>query len=84
MRHLSEVQVARAVALIQQGHSIRHVSRDLQFPLLLFSVYGIGFGRLANMLEELDKVELEKLLKIKTDFLSFPLYLSVLPEHETS
>jgi transposase len=30
MRHLSEVQVARAVALIQQGHSIRHVSRDLR------------------------------------------------------
>jgi hypothetical protein len=24
-----------------------------EFPLLLFSVYGIGFGRLANMLEEL-------------------------------
>ncbi|KAH0820062.1 hypothetical protein GEV33_002729 [Tenebrio molitor] len=45
-----------------------------EFPLLLFSVYGIGFGRLASMLEELDKVEIEKLLKIKTDFLSFPLY----------
>jgi hypothetical protein len=55
-----------------------------EFPLLLFSVYGIGFGRLANMLEELDKVEIEKLLKIKTDFLSFPLYVSVLPQHETS
>ncbi|KAH0815109.1 hypothetical protein GEV33_007682 [Tenebrio molitor] len=44
-----------------------------EFPFLLFSVYGIGW-RLANMLEELDKVEIEKLLKIKTDFLSFPLY----------
>jgi transposase len=30
MRHLSEVQVARAVALIQHGHSFRHVSRDLR------------------------------------------------------
>jgi transposase len=30
MRHLSEVQVARAVVLIQHGHSIRHVSRDLR------------------------------------------------------
>lgn len=30
MRHLSEVQVARAVALIQHGHSIRYVSRDFQ------------------------------------------------------
>jgi hypothetical protein len=54
-----------------------------EFPFLLFSVYGIGW-RLANMLEELDKVEIEKLLKIKTDFLSFPLYVSVLPQHETS
>jgi hypothetical protein len=57
---------------------------NFEFPLLLFRVYGIGFGRLANMLEELDKVEIEKLLKIKTDFLSFPLYVSVLPQHETS
>jgi hypothetical protein len=31
------------------------------------------------MLEELHKVEIEKLLKIKTDFLSFSLYVSVLP-----
>jgi transposase len=30
MTHISEVQVARAVALIQHGHSIRHVSRDLR------------------------------------------------------
>jgi transposase len=30
MRHLSEVQVARAVALIQHGHYFRHVSRDLR------------------------------------------------------
>jgi transposase len=30
MRHLSEVQVARAVAFIQHGHSIRHVSRDIR------------------------------------------------------
>lgn len=30
MRHLSEVQVAHAVALIQHGHSIRYVSRDLR------------------------------------------------------
>jgi hypothetical protein len=36
------------------------------------------------MLEELDKVEIEKLFKIKTDFLSFSLYVSVLPQHETS
>jgi hypothetical protein len=54
-----------------------------EFPFLLFSVYGIGFGRLTNMLEELDKVEIEKLFKIKTDFLSFSLYVSVLPQHET-
>jgi transposase len=33
MRCLSEVQVARAVALIQRGHSIRHVSRDLRVSL---------------------------------------------------
>jgi hypothetical protein len=49
MRHLSEVQVARAVALIQHGHSM--LAGTFEFPLLLFSVYGIGFGRLANMLE---------------------------------
>jgi transposase len=30
MRHLSEVQVVRAVALIQHAHSIRHVSGDLR------------------------------------------------------
>jgi transposase len=84
MRHLSEVQVARAVALIQHGHSIRHVSKDLRVSPSVIQRLWIGFGRLANMLEELDKVEIEKLLKIKTDFLSFPLYVSVLPQHETS
>jgi transposase len=30
MRHLIEVQVARVAALIQHGHSIGHVSRDLR------------------------------------------------------
>jgi hypothetical protein len=84
MRHLVKYKLLVLSPLFSTTTLFDTLAGTFEFPLLLFSVYGIGFWRLANMLEELHKVEIEKLLKIKTDFLSFPLYVSVLPQHETS
>ncbi|KAJ3632400.1 hypothetical protein MTP99_009412 [Tenebrio molitor] len=84
MRHLVKCKLLVLSPLFSTATLFDTLAGIFEFPLLLFSVYGIGFWRLANMLEELHKVEIEKLLKIKTDFLSFSLYVSVLPQHETS
>ncbi|KAH0819527.1 hypothetical protein GEV33_003264 [Tenebrio molitor] len=84
MRHLVKCKLLVLSPLFSTATLFDKLAGIFEFPLLLFSVYGIGFWRLANMLEELHKVEIEKLLKIKTDFLSFSLYVSVLPQHETS
>ncbi|KAJ3622387.1 hypothetical protein MTP99_002900 [Tenebrio molitor] len=84
MRHLVKCKLLVLSPLFSTATLFDTLAGTFEFPLLLFRVYGIGFWRLANMLEELHKVEIEKLLKIKTDFLSFPLYVRVLPQHETS
>ncbi|KAH0818460.1 hypothetical protein GEV33_004331 [Tenebrio molitor] len=74
MRHFVKCKLLVLSPLFSTATLFDALAGTFEFPILLFSVYGIGFGRLANMLEELHKVEIEKLLKIKADFLSFPLY----------
>jgi hypothetical protein len=50
VRHLNEVQVARAVTLIQEGWTFRHVAMDLSV-----TACGIATMRYASSQEVLDK-----------------------------
>jgi transposase len=78
MRHLSEVQVARPVALIQ------HVSRDLRVSPSVIQRLWNRFRETGQYVRRAGQGRNRKTIQNKTDFLSFSLYVSVLPQHETS